>query len=113
MRILGVITGRYGERHVSNVREHAPEGWTIEEWRAPTQFPIVVDYPDEYVPSDLPEADLILSFPEVVAVGQTLYNQTGSTIPVVILWMVFYVSVSLVISAIVNWYNRRLQLVER
>jgi ABC-type amino acid transport system permease subunit len=32
---------------------------------------------------------------------------------VVILWMLFYVSVSLFISAIVNWYNRRIALVER
>ena len=48
-----------------------------------------------------------------VAVGQTLYNQTGATIPVVILWMLFYVSVSLSISAVVNWYNRRVRLVER
>ena len=56
---------------------------------------------------------IAVAYPEVVAVGQTLYNQTGATIPVVILWMVFYVSVSLVISAIVNWYNRRVRLVER
>jgi ABC-type amino acid transport system permease subunit len=54
-----------------------------------------------------------IAYPEVVAVGQTLYNQTGQTIPVVTLWMVFYVSVSLFISAIVNWYNRRVALVER
>jgi len=72
MRILGVITGQYGERHVSNVRERAPEGWTIEQWRAPTQFPIVIDYPDEYIPADLPAADLILSFPEVAAVAELI-----------------------------------------
>jgi general L-amino acid transport system permease protein len=56
---------------------------------------------------------IAVGYPEVVAVGQTLYNQTGATIPVVTLWMIFYVSVSLFISAIVNWYNRRMQLVER
>jgi general L-amino acid transport system permease protein len=49
----------------------------------------------------------------VVAVGQTLYNQTGATIPIILLWMLFYVSISLFISAIVNWYNRRVALVER
>ena len=72
MRILGVITGQYGERHVSNVRQHAPEAWTIEQWRAPTKYPIVIDYPDEYVPPDLPAADLILSFPEVAAVAELI-----------------------------------------
>lgn len=56
---------------------------------------------------------IAVAYPEVVAVGQTLYNQTGATIPVVILWMLFYVSVSLSISAVVNWYNRRVRLVER
>jgi hypothetical protein len=72
MRILGVITGEYGKRHVSNVRQHAPKAWTIEEWRAPSQYPIVIDYPDEYVPSNLPPADLILSFPEVAAVAELI-----------------------------------------
>lgn len=72
MRILGVITGEYGERHLSNVRSHAPDEWTVEQWRAPSQFPIVIDYPDEYVPDDLPPADLILSFPEVSAVAELL-----------------------------------------
>ncbi len=56
---------------------------------------------------------IAVAYPEVVSVGQTLYNQTGATIPVVILWMLFYVSVSLSISAVVNWYNRRVKLVER
>ena len=72
MRILGVITGEYGERHISNVRRHAPDEWTVEQWRAPSQYPIVIDYPDEYVPDDLPPADLILSFPEVSAVAELL-----------------------------------------
>jgi hypothetical protein len=72
VRILGVITGEYGERHISNIRQHAPETWTVEQWRAPSQYPIVIDYPDEYVPSDLPPADLILSFPEVAAVAELI-----------------------------------------
>ncbi len=72
MRILGIITGEYGERHLSNVRQHAPQSWTIHEWRAPARFPIVIDYPDEFVPDDLPPADLILSFPEVSAVAELI-----------------------------------------
>jgi hypothetical protein len=72
MRILGVITGEYGERHISNVRQHAPKEWTIEQWRAPSQYPIVMDYPDEYVSPDLSPTDLILSFPEVAAVAELI-----------------------------------------
>ena len=56
---------------------------------------------------------IAVGYPEIVAVGQTLYNQTGATIPVVLMWMLFYVSVSLTISAVVNWYNRRVRIVER
>jgi thymidylate synthase len=72
MRILGVITGEYGERHMGNVREHAPDDWTVEIWRAPSRFPIVIDYPEDYVPDTLPAADLILSFPEVSGVAELI-----------------------------------------
>ena len=56
---------------------------------------------------------IAVGYPELVAVGQTLYNQTGQTVPVVLLWMLFYLSVSLFISLIINYYNRKMQLVER
>ena len=56
---------------------------------------------------------LAVSYPEIVFVGQTLYNQTGQTLPIVLFWMGFYLTVSLVLSSIVNYYNRKLQLVER
>ena len=72
MRILGVITGEYGERHIANVREQAPEEWTVEVWRAPSRFPLVIDYPEDYVPDTLPAADLILSFPEVSGVAELI-----------------------------------------
>jgi hypothetical protein len=79
MRILGVITGEYGERHLSNVRQHAPDEWTVEQWRAPSRFPIVIDYPDEFVPDDLPAADLILSFPEVSGVAELIPDVVKAT----------------------------------
>jgi len=82
VRILGVITGEYGQRHLSNVRAHAPSTWRIEQWCAPSRYPIVIDYPDEYVPSDLPRADLVLSFPEVAAVAELIpdvVKRTGAS----------------------------------
>jgi thymidylate synthase len=72
VRILGVITGEYGERHIENVREHAPPEWTVEVWRAPSRLPIVIDYPEDYVPEELPAADLILSFPEISGVAELI-----------------------------------------
>ena len=72
MRILAIISGEYGQRHVDNVREHAPPDWTIEVWQAPGILPPIVDYPEDYVPEDLPPADLILSFAENKGVAELL-----------------------------------------
>ena len=45
--------------------------------------------------------------------AETIINQTGQSLPVVTIWMAFFLTVSLSLSAIVNYYNRKLQLVER
>jgi hypothetical protein len=73
MRILAIISaGEYGQRHVDNVRDHSPPDWTIETWQAPAILPPIVDYPEDYVPEDLPPADLILSFAENKGVAELL-----------------------------------------
>ncbi len=54
-----------------------------------------------------------VGFSEIVQVGTTVFNQTGRTLPVVAIWMLFYLSCSLTISVIVNWFNVRMKLVER
>ena len=54
-----------------------------------------------------------VAFAEIVAVGSTLMNKNGQTLPIVLVWMAFFLSGSLMISAVVNYYNRRLKLVER
>ena len=46
-------------------------------------------------------------------VGTVIFNQTGQSLPVVLIWMAFFLTGSLVISAIVNYYNRKMMLVER
>ena len=56
---------------------------------------------------------IAVAYPDIVQVGQTLYNQTGQTFPIVIAWMGFFLIGSLVLSSIVNYFNRRLKLVER
>jgi general L-amino acid transport system permease protein len=54
-----------------------------------------------------------VAFADIVAVGTTIMNQSGQSLPVVLIWMAFFVTGSLIISAIVNYYNRRMKLVER
>jgi hypothetical protein len=72
MRILAIISGEYGQRHVDNIRAHGPTDWVIEVWRAPSVLPPVIDYPEGYLPDELPPADLILSFGEHPGVAELL-----------------------------------------
>lgn len=73
MKILAIISGEYGVRHVDNVRSHCPEGWTIvETWKAPAALPLIMDYPEEFLPPSFPEADLILSFAENKSVAELI-----------------------------------------
>jgi ABC-type amino acid transport system permease subunit len=54
-----------------------------------------------------------VAYAEIVLVGSTLINQSGQSLPVVLVWMAFFVTGSLSISAVVNYYNRKMMLVER
>ncbi len=72
MRILAIITGEYGQRHVDNIRARGPNDWTVEVWRAPTALPLIVDYPEDYVPRSLPQVDLILALHEHKGVAELI-----------------------------------------
>ncbi len=50
---------------------------------------------------------------ELVSIGGTILNQSGQALEVVGIWMVFYLGLSLLTSMYMNWYNRRIALVER
>jgi general L-amino acid transport system permease protein len=54
-----------------------------------------------------------IAYPDLVAMGGTVLNQTGQAIEVVIIWMAVYLSLSLLTSAFMNWFNSRMRLVER
>jgi thymidylate synthase len=72
MRILTIINSDYGVRHLANITRYAPPGWTIHQWRAPVFFPLVIDYPEDFLPAELPQADLILSFAEHKGVAELI-----------------------------------------
>jgi hypothetical protein len=72
MYILAIYTGEYGQRHIANIRAHAPKHWQIETWLAPTRFPLVIDDPADFLPDEVPPVDLILSFAEVKGVAELL-----------------------------------------
>ena len=56
---------------------------------------------------------IAVAYPDLVAVTNTILNQSGRAVQVVALVMLSYLSVSLAISALLNWFNRRTALVER
>ncbi len=57
---------------------------------------------------------IAVGYPDLFAVaGNTIRNQTGREIEVFILIMGVYLSLSLVTSLIMNFYNRRIKLIER
>jgi hypothetical protein len=72
MRILAIINSDYGVRHVTNITQYAPLHWVITQWRAPVFFPMVIDYPEDFLPATFPPADLILSFAEHKGVAELL-----------------------------------------
>jgi general L-amino acid transport system permease protein len=54
-----------------------------------------------------------IGYPDLVAMGGTVLNQTGQAIEIIGIWMVVYLSLSLLTSAFMNWFNARMRLVER
>ncbi len=54
-----------------------------------------------------------IGYPDFVSVANTTINQTGQAIEGVALIMAVYLGFSLLTSAFMNWYNKRMALVER
>jgi general L-amino acid transport system permease protein len=51
-----------------------------------------------------------IGFPDLVSVANTTINQTGQAVEGIAMIMAVYLTVSLSISAFMNWYNRRIAL---
>jgi general L-amino acid transport system permease protein len=54
-----------------------------------------------------------IAYPDLFYIGATIINQTGQTVLVFAIIMATYLSFSLLTSLVMNWYNHRIQLVER
>ena len=54
-----------------------------------------------------------IGYPDFVSVAGTTINQTGQAIEGVALMMIVYLVLSLLTSAFMNWYNKKIKLVER
>jgi general L-amino acid transport system permease protein len=57
---------------------------------------------------------VFVGYPDLVQIFTgTVLNQTGQAVEVVMITMAVYLSISLVTSMAMNWYNSRIALVER
>lgn len=56
---------------------------------------------------------IAIGYQDLVSIGGTILNQSGQAIEVVGIWMAVYLTLSLLTSGFMNWYNKRIALVER
>jgi general L-amino acid transport system permease protein len=56
---------------------------------------------------------IAIGYPDLVAVGGTILNQTGQAVEIVAIWMVVYLGISILTSVFMNWFNAKMALVER
>ena len=56
---------------------------------------------------------IAIGYPDLVAVGNTALNQSGQAIEIIAVFMTVYLSLSLITSLFMNWYNGRIALTER
>ena len=81
MIIYAIVQGTYGARIVKNIRERGPKDWTIEVWNLTFRLPAVIDEPSDFIPKNVPKADLILSLtqdPNTAQLLPTLARKTGA-----------------------------------
>ena len=82
MKILAIISGEYGNRHVENLRANGPDVWEIQTWKTPPVFPPFIDDPEDFLPDEMPASDVLLSFAEHKGVAELLPDiakKTGAT----------------------------------
>jgi hypothetical protein len=81
LRILAVTQGQWGERIADHVGHFHPDSWTVQRWSAPPALPLLIDDPADFLPANVPKADLILALGETPAVAQLipdLAKQSGA-----------------------------------
>ena len=54
-----------------------------------------------------------IGYPDLVSIANTTINQTGQAVEGIAMIMAVYLAISLTISALMNFYNRAVALVER
>lgn len=72
MKILVIVQGPYGERIVSNLETYAPKDWEIASVPLTTNLPQIIDEPEDFVPPNIPESDLLIFLSELDDAAQLI-----------------------------------------
>ncbi|MFC1947210.1 DUF166 family protein [Chloroflexota bacterium] len=64
MKVLAALQGEYGKRIADNVSKRMPDAWKLETITLPRALPVLIDEPEEFLPSGIPSADLLLGLIE-------------------------------------------------
>ncbi len=72
MRILIAIQGHYGQRIADNVRRYSPADWKVYSYTLPADLPNIIDDTNDFLPKELPAADLLISLGEHPGVAQMI-----------------------------------------
>ncbi len=72
MKILAAIQGEYGKRIVENISTRKPDDWILATITLPRALPVLIDEPEEFLPSDIPSADLLLGLIESDGAAQLI-----------------------------------------
>ena len=54
-----------------------------------------------------------IGYPDMVSVGGTIIGQNDQAIEIIGMWMAVYLAINLLVSVFMNWFNAKVQLVER
>jgi hypothetical protein len=79
VQLLILTQGKWGDRIAENIQEHAPSHWEVSIWHAPRVLPPIIDYPEDFLPEELPPASLILSLGETSGLAQLVPDAARMT----------------------------------
>lgn len=74
IRILAIVQGEYGERIANNIKNNGPSKWEIQTMEIEKGLPALIDDPEEFLPPDIPKADLLLAMQEESAAAQLIVD---------------------------------------
>lgn len=60
MKILALADDEYSRRIVNSIEKNSPDSWDISTLSLDIDLPEIVDNPEEFLPTEIPNADLIL-----------------------------------------------------